>query len=110
MFELKELGPVTTFLGLRITRDGVNRKLYIDQTEYAKKILDKYGYSDLAGAKTPWPAHVKIPKIWELVPAATDSYISEVASPNFLTIGSRPDMQYTVNKPAEANKGPSKQH
>jgi len=57
-FELKELGPMNTFLGIRITRDRLNRKIYFDQGEYVKKILEKFGYAKLFGVKTLWPANV----------------------------------------------------
>ena len=51
-FELKELGPMNTFLGIRITRDRLNRKIYFDQGEYVKKILEKFGYAKLFSIKT----------------------------------------------------------
>ena len=110
LFELKDLGPVKTFLGTRITRDRPNRKVYLDQSEYVKKMLERFGYTELSGVKTPWPTNVKLPKTWNPVPGSTEDYVRETASINFLATGTRPDIQYTVNRLAEGNKGPSKEH
>jgi len=44
------------------------------------------------------------------VPGSTEDYIRETASINFLATGTSPDIQYTVNRLAEGNKGPSKEH
>ena len=37
-------------------------------------------------------------------------YVSEVATLNFAATITRPDIQYTTNRLAEANKGPAKEH
>ena len=63
LFELKNLDPVKLFLKIRIICDCPNRKIYLDQNEYIKKILDKFGYSDLNSIKTFWLANIKFPRI-----------------------------------------------
>ena len=62
-FELKELGPIQQFLAMEITRDRVNRYIYISQRQYTYKIIEKYSYKDLNAAATPWPSNLELPTI-----------------------------------------------
>ena len=73
--------------------------------------LEKYSYSDLHSVLSSWPANIQIPKIWN--PAKDINmkrYMSEVATLNFVTTIIRPNIQYTTNRLAEANKGPTKEY
>jgi hypothetical protein len=42
LWEVKDLGPVESILGIRVTRDRANRALYIDQSLYIQGLLEKY--------------------------------------------------------------------
>lgn len=44
-FQIRDLGPASVFIGLRIIRDRDHRRIYIDQNHYARDILDLYGMS-----------------------------------------------------------------
>ena len=41
-FSMKDLGVVKKILGMRITRDGKNRKLELSQGEYIEKVLERF--------------------------------------------------------------------
>ncbi len=62
-FELKNLNFIKLFFEIWIIYDRPNQKIYFNQNEYIKKILDKFDYSDLNGVKTPWPTNIKFLKI-----------------------------------------------
>ena len=42
-FSAKNLGEINKILGARVTRDRKNRTLKIDQEQYLKSVLDKFG-------------------------------------------------------------------
>ena len=44
-FKIKDLGPVSQYLGMRIQRDRVNRITTIDQLVYIDRILQKAGFT-----------------------------------------------------------------
>ena len=52
-FEMKDLGAARVMLGIEIERDRTNRKLFVCQSEYTKKVLDRFGMSDSKHAATP---------------------------------------------------------
>ncbi len=112
VFEMKELGELRRYLGCRIDRNREERLIYISQGDFITKSLEKYGYGlDLHPVQAPWPANTQIPKIWTPDEQAdTKQYVSEVATLNFAATITRPDIQYTTNRLAEANKGPAKEH
>jgi hypothetical protein len=41
--ECKDQGPVDYFLGVNITRDRANRKLYLSQEHYLESLLERFG-------------------------------------------------------------------
>jgi len=59
LFELKELSPMNTFFGIQIICNRPNQKIYFDQDEYIKKILEKFNYIKFFNVKTLWPANIK---------------------------------------------------
>ena len=46
LFDLRDLGPVESFLGMRITRDRAARTLTLDQTPLVTQLISEYGLSD----------------------------------------------------------------
>ena len=52
-FTMSDLGEVSRILGMKITRDRVNNKLSISQTDYALSILERFGMKDCNPVSTP---------------------------------------------------------
>ncbi|KAH9769282.1 hypothetical protein KPL71_011940 [Citrus sinensis] len=46
-FEMKDLGPANKILGIQIHRDRNNRKIWLSQKNYLKKILRRFNMQDL---------------------------------------------------------------
>ena len=42
-YELTDLGEILSYLGIHITYDHSRKCLYIDQSEYIKDVLDRFG-------------------------------------------------------------------
>ena len=64
-FECKDNGPISTFLGMEISRDRPAKRLYISQERYLKDVLDRFDMSHCSPVRSNSPADFK-PK------AATD--------------------------------------
>ena len=58
-FALKDLGATKQILGMRITRDKKNRKLTLSQSEYIKKVLERFKIQDEKPVSTPLASRFK---------------------------------------------------
>lgn len=47
------LGPVSWYLGLKITRDISAGKMFLSQAPYVEKILERFGMQQTKGVDTP---------------------------------------------------------
>ena len=52
-WEMRDLGDLSWFLGIRIIRDRKNRKLWLCQDSYFKKVAETYHLTDQAPVSTP---------------------------------------------------------
>ncbi|CAJ2508587.1 Uu.00g136130.m01.CDS01 [Anthostomella pinea] len=109
-FEIRAMGDVYEYLGIRIFRNREKRQIFMTQEAYATKILHKFGMQNLKPAAQPWKSDLTIPSTWTVHSDEQKSYIKQTGSLNYLSAGSRPDITQTINKLREANAGPSKQH
>jgi hypothetical protein len=113
-FQLKDLGEAKTFLGYEIHHDKPNRRIYLSQRRYWEKMLKQFGYAEVNGVLTLWPGGLELPKAVDdddvVDEAAQRDYIKKTGKLNYLTIGTRPDISFTVSKLCEANARPSKKH
>ena len=53
MWECRDLGEATEFLRMKIRREG--KKIFLDQTAYLDKVVERFGVSNARGARTPLP-------------------------------------------------------
>ncbi|KAK9181573.1 hypothetical protein WN944_024711 [Citrus x changshan-huyou] len=59
-FEMKDLGPVNKILVMQIYRDRNNRKIWLSQKNYLKKILRRFNMQDCKSISTPLPVNFKL--------------------------------------------------
>ena len=45
-FEMKDLGPAKQILGMEITRDRKNRRLWLSQERYVERILERFNMKE----------------------------------------------------------------
>ena len=64
VFAMTDIGLISNFLGVRITRDFENKKIYLTQDAYILKILEKFHLQNTTPTKTPIRANTDI----ELIP------------------------------------------
>ena len=59
-FEMKDLGSANKILGMQIYRDRINRKIWLSQKNYLKKILRRFNMQDCKSISTPLPVNFKL--------------------------------------------------
>ncbi|CAL9023794.1 unnamed protein product, partial [Prunus brigantina] len=108
MFDLKDLGPLTFFLGLQISSKS-NGDLFISQQKYAKDLLVKAGMESCRPCPTPSKPHTQVlPTDGE--PLKEPSvYRSIVGALQYLTF-TRPDLAYSVNTVCQFMHNPTEVH
>ena len=53
LYKLKDIGEVSSFLGVEIKRNYDNHSMQLNQSGYIEKILNKFGMNDCRPVKTP---------------------------------------------------------
>jgi transposase InsO family protein len=61
-FEMTDLGEAQYVLGLQITRNRRARTLSLSQSDYIRRLLERYGMSDCNNAPTPLPTGLRLSK------------------------------------------------
>ena len=107
-FEMKDLGELRWFLGMRITRDRERRTLGIDQSQYIEKMVSNYQLP----TRTAW---TPIEKGYEFIgydgeSQITKKYQSLIGSLMYAMCGTRPDIAYGVSTLSRFNRNPSSEH
>jgi hypothetical protein len=94
-YSIKDMGEARSFLGLRITRNRDRRQIFIDQEEYCKSILARFGYVDCKYRDTPLPPGKSLtsdPSCARLSPTEELLYRSMLGSLMYAAMGTRPDL------------------
>ncbi|KAL6333178.1 hypothetical protein AAG906_028361 [Vitis piasezkii] len=59
-FEMKDLGPASQILGIKISRDRTYGKLWLSQESYIEKVLDKFNIGKANPVSSPLGSHLKL--------------------------------------------------
>ncbi|KAE8691333.1 protein TOPLESS [Hibiscus syriacus] len=101
-FEMKDLGSKNKILGMQIHRDRSNRKIWLSQNNYLKKILSQFNMQDCKPIYTPLPINFKLSSSMshgseeEKMDMYRVPYASVVGSLMFVMICTRPDIAQVV--------------
>jgi len=118
-FEMSDLGELTSFLGLEITRERSHRLLTLNQAKYIDKILIRHGLQDSRPAITPLDPNTRLVSQPKVSPESTETeptsislelYQSAVGSLMYAMLGTRPDIAYAVGLVSQFNHSPSSEH
>ena len=106
-WECRDLGETTEFLGMHISCDRKNQKIFIDQYEYLEKVLACFDVVTNP-THTPLPSEFSFkPNEKQCDPKFCQKYQQLVGSLIYLMIGSRPDIGFAVVKLAQQMANPS---
>ena len=59
---MKDLGAINQILGMRIIRDKANGTLKLSQSDYVKKVLNRFNMNEAKPMSTPLGSHFKLGK------------------------------------------------
>lgn len=115
-FEMKDLGASKRILGMDISRDKKNNKLFVAQKGYVEKVLKKFGMTDSKVVQTPLAGHFKLSvsqsptteqekKYMDKIP-----YASAVGSLMYSMVCTRPDLAYAASLVSRFMAKPGKPH
>jgi len=112
-FEMTDLGPLTSFLGLEIRRNRSLRTLHLSQQRYIDTILTRHGMSTASTINTPADAHVRLVKSspeQQADPINQQRYQSAVGSLMYAMIGTRLDIAFAVPSVSQFSSNPGPPH
>ena len=108
-FEMKDLGLIKHFLGMRITRE--NRSISIDQTGYIRAILERFGMEASKPVSTPLATGSR------LVKAIDDDsnvdlklYQGIIGSIMYAMLCTRVDLAFAIQQLSQFNSKPTNAH
>jgi len=108
-FKMSDMGPLHYILGISVVQSPSN--LWLSQSTYIEKMLEKFGLADAKPVSTPLDVNVTLVKDDGVSkPVDIKQYQSIVGSLLYLAIASRPDIQHAVSTVAKYNSKPSEAH
>ena len=109
IWECQDLGEAREFLRMKIRREG--KKIFLDQTAYLDKVVERFGMSNARGANTPLPGgYVPQESKEQCTPQDRQTYQSIIGSILYIMSGTRPDITYAVTKLGQFSVNPSSDH
>lgn len=108
MFELKDMGKLTYFLGLQV-HCKPNGDIFVNQSKYIKDLIHKAGMDSCKPATTPCKPHQQLLDAEDTILTDPTLYRSLVGSLQYLTF-TRPDIVYAVNSVCQFMSSPTEVH
>ena len=115
-FKLRDLGPTTQLLGIKIDRDHSKHTISLSQHHYCLDILQRFGMADCKPVTTPMDpglrlSHSQSPQTTqEATQMRSIDYLGAVGVLMYLVTSTRPDIAYAVGVLARFNANPGLAH
>ena len=110
-FDIKDMGKLHYFLGIKFLQDEKTRNVWIGQPAYVESILKKFGMENSKPVSTPIDSSTKLTKTTDDKQSVDQQlYQSAIGSLLYLSGGTRPDITFSVSNLAKFSAKPSKQH
>lgn len=105
------IGDCSNFAGLQLCRDRVKKTMFLHQSAYIQRILERFRMSDAKALSVPADPNVKLKSIKSSEESLFNvPYREAVGSLMFLAIVSRLDIAFAVNKASKFLNKPSDSH
>lgn len=108
-FEIKTLDP-NVFVGLQIFRSRKLRVIHINQSNYIKKVLTKFGLENCKGSSTPSDTSIKLSKAMAGDKLTDAPNREAIGCLMFAMTGTRPDIAQAVGVVSRFANQPTSQH
>ena len=111
LYQMKDLRPASSYLGIWITRDRNPHAIWIDQQVYIENTLKRFKLQDANNTKTPLPAGIHLEKSEELVALDTKTYYQQIIGTLiYAAIGTRTDIAFVAMILSQFNNNPTQEH
>jgi hypothetical protein len=111
LFDIRDLGPASHFLGMTVSRDRSSRTLSVSQSTMARDIVSRFGMSDSRPRSIPFDVGLKLTPATdelELLDTSSLPFAEVVGSLLYIAVCTRPDLSYAVNTLARYMSKPTK--
>jgi len=109
-YEMRDLGELSWFLGIRVIRDRVQKKLWLCQDSYIRKIATTFHLTDRKPPATPLATEELTPNTEQATTQEIYLYQRKVGSLLYATTITRADAARAANKLSEFLMNPSGRH
>ncbi|CAM8927036.1 unnamed protein product [Rhodiola kirilowii] len=115
-FDMKDMGEAQRILGVKITRDRNKRVMYLSQTDYLDKVLDKFQLKNAKPSLVPLGGHLELTK--HDCPVSDEDKLKMSKVPYDVAVGSvmyamlctRPDLAFGVSVLSRFMSNPGDKH
>ena len=115
-FSMKDLGPASQILGMKIIRDRKSQKLWLSQERYVERVLERFNMSKAKAVCAPLTSHFKLSSA-QCPKSEADKeemkkvpYASAVGSLMYAMVCTRPDIAHAVGVVSRYLSNPGKDH
>ena len=113
-FEIKQLGDLAWYLGIKVTRDRATKELWLSQTSYIKKIASTFEIqSTTRKTRTPLPAGLNLlppPTSHEASSVMVKAYQRRTGSIAYAALATRADVAHAASLLSCYNRNPAQEH
>jgi len=110
-FKMREMGEIRWFLGIRVVRDRLQRKIWLCQDSYIQKTADTYSIKLLAKPpKTPLETTKLMPYNGKATAHEIHEYQRKIGSLTYPANACRPDIAHASQQLAQYLQNPSPEH
>jgi hypothetical protein len=112
-YGIKDLGPATSFLNIKITRDESTKRLWVSQRPYIDKLISKFHLEAMLQhpIRTPLsPNYHATPHEGQATENERREYQCKTGSILYAAIVSRPDIAFAASLLCQYNANPSREH
>lgn len=108
-FKVKDSGEVKRILGIQVHRDS--NRIVIEQSQYARKLLQDYGMEQCTPVGTPLDGYESITAARpDEEQADQRAYQQRIGSLMYLMTGTRPDLAFAIGKLSQYCHAPTVRH
>lgn len=109
-FTVKALGDARFILGMEVQYDMKKGELYLRQTQFIKRMIDKFGRSDAFAVRSPFVIGEDLHSIGGIDSCKNMPYRELIGSLLYVANGSRPDISVQVGILSQFLENPQKKH
>lgn len=102
-FNIRNLGNLKNCLGMNIERDRANGIMKISQSEYIKRLLQRFGMENCKVVKTPMPTNCKLVKGKTSLCDDQYNYRQLMGCLMYLSVCTRPDISFACSQLSQFN-------